>query len=555
MKDRTESLEYRLILLLEAAREGDIVARSKLNELVRTDSSARATLASLLSDEYALDQHLSEEGSMELPEPINAKNAGTQAKPGRSLRGKLAGTLSGIMARLFGVSSTDAGRFPRQSWRILTAAVVLVGLAAVAFHSGEKAANIPVATLLRTEDAVWSGQLPTEGGRLNTGGVRLRSGRAILRLDGGAELLLVGSVDLRLDDGGTMTLFSGEVRARVPDGATGFTVHTPGGKVVDLGTEFIANVTHDGKTEVNVLKGEVEVPDAVGVVHRLTDGDGLALDRQGMTRRLTALRTDTAWHSWTREEKDTPREGRLFLRETFDYPLGDGDPAALNGGKGWAGPWAILQGKHAGQPWSGKMHQMEVAKSEGRNSWVSPVGKTRCQRLMAQPLSLKEDAVRYVSLSWFEPSLPYSNRQAGFWPLANIMIDLRGPEGSEPGQRVGLRVNHLMQPTIESGAGQGFDSRVRVMEGRRLLMVGKILSREKGEDEVSLRVFDADEPPGLMEPKTWDVVTRGLRLDAVLDRVVLESIGPKPRSIEEIRIGANWHDVVAGWNTKSKATP
>ena len=438
------------------------------------------------------------------------------------------------------------------SWRPLAAAAAVVVLAAVMLWSGEKAPAVPVATLLRTEDAVWADQTPMEGGRLHTGRLRLRGGRAMLRLDGGAELLLRGAVDLRLDDGGSVTLLSGEVRAKVPEVAVGFTIHTPGGKVVDLGTEFIASVTHDGQTEVSVVKGEVEVPDGDGVVHRLITGNALALDRRGTTLPMTARLPDKAWESWAVNETDAPRAGTLLLHETFDYPVGDHDPAALTGGTGWAGPWTIFQGKHADQPWSAKMHQMEMGVFEGRKAWVSPVGKTRCQRMLAQPLSMKEDAVRYVSLSWFEEALPPEQRAFDFWPNANLMIDLRG---SGPGQRVGLRLNYLMRPIIESGAGQGFESRVRVGDGRRLLMVGKILSRRDGEDEVSLRTFDAGEPPGPVEPDSWDVVTRGVRLDAVLDRVVLESIGPKPRRIEEIRIGTTWHDVVAGWNAKTKLHP
>jgi hypothetical protein len=299
----------------------------------------------------------------------------------------------------------------------------------------------------------------------------------------------------------------------------------------------------------------VEVPDADGVVHRLITGNALTLDRRGTTLPMTARLPDKAWELWAVNDTDAPRAGRLLLHETFDYPAGDHDPGSLDGGTGWSGPWTIFQGKHADQPWSAKMHQMEMGTFEGRKAWVSPVGKTRCQRILAQPLSMKEDAVRYVSLSWFEEALTPEQRNFHFWPTPNIMLDLRGSEGSGPGQHVGLRLNYLMRPIIESGAGQGFESRVRVGDGRRLLMVGKILSRRDGEDEVSLRTFDAGEPPGPVEPDSWDVVTRGLRLEAVLDRVVLESIGPKPRRIEEIRIGTTWRDVVAGWDAGMKLHP
>ena len=441
------------------------------------------------------------------------------------------------------------------SWRSLASAAAIVLLWVVTFWRQEKMPAVPVATLLRAEDAVWAGEAPLEGGRLSTGPVRLRGGHAMLRLDGGAELLLRGVVDLRLDDGGSVTLLAGEVRAEVPEAAVGFTIHTPGGKVVDLGTEFITSVNRDGETEVSVVKGEVEVPDGDGVVHRLTSGNALALNRQGITHPITARIADKSWQPWAKDGKDAMRAGKLLLHETFDYPAGDHDPATLTGGSGWAGPWTIFQGKHADQPWSAKMHQMEMSTFEGRKAWISPVGKTRCQRMLAQPLSMKEDAVRYVSLSWFEEALPPEQRVFDFWPMANLMIDLRGASDSGPGQRVGLRTNYLMHPIIESGAGQGFESRVRVAEGRCLMMVGKILSRREGEDEVFLRVFDVGEPPGPVEPDSWDVVTRGLRLDAVLDRVVLESIGPKPRRIEEIRIGTTWRDVVAGWDPGMNLQP
>jgi hypothetical protein len=449
-------------------------------------------------------------------------------------------------SRMTGETSRASGWL---SWRPLVAAAAVMVLAAVMVWTREKASAVPVATLLRMEDAVWAGEAPPEGGRLSRGPVRLRGGHAMLRLDGGAELLLRGAVDLWLEDGGSVKLLAGEVRAEVPEAAVGFTIHTPGGKVVDLGTEFIASVNREGRTEVSVVKGEVEVPDGNGLVHRLTTGEALSLDRRGVTHPLVVGVGDHSWQPWAEDKANLPRPGKLLLRETFDYPEGDHDSAALTGGSGWSGPWTVFQGKHDGQPWSAKMHQMEVGFFEGRKAWVSPVGKTRCQRLLARPISLKQDAVHYVSLCWFEEALPPEQRAFGFWPTANVMIDLRGASDSGPGQRVGLRMNHLMRPIVESGAGQGFESRMVVGDGQRLIMVGKIISRREGEDEVSLRCFAAGEPPGPVEPVLWDVVTRGLRLDSVLDRVVLESIGAKPRRIEEIRIGTTWHDVVAGWDS------
>lgn len=435
----------------------------------------------------------------------------------------------------------------RRLWQGPLAAAAIVVLMAALFWTREKAPAVPVATLLRTEDAVWAGDAPLEGGRLVTGPLRLRNGRAMLRLDGGAELLLHGEVDLRLDDGGSVTLLAGEVRAEVPEAAVGFTIHTPGGKVVDLGTEFIASVNRDGQTEVSVVKGEVEVPDGDGVVHRLTTGNALALDRRGRTHPIAARAPEGGWQDWSQDGRDGSVSGRLQAHETFEYPEGDHDPAVLGGGTGWSGSWSLLTGIGSKPPWSGTSSRMEVRGIEGRLAWVSPPGKNFRQRRIARPLDLSKDGVHYVSLAWFEEALAPEQRRPGFYPQRNLVIDLRGADETGPG-RVGLRVDSLLRPVIESGAGQGFTSRVRVGENQRMLMIGKILSRRDGEDEVFLRVFNPDDPPGLFEPDSWDVSTRGLRLDAVLDRAVVLSMGAKPRRIEEIRIGNNWHDAVAGWD-------
>ncbi len=51
----------------------------------------------------------------------------------------------------------------------------------------------------------------------------------------------------------------GKLRATVPPQAVGFTIGSPNLDVVDLGTEFGLQVEAEGKTEVHVFKGKVEL--------------------------------------------------------------------------------------------------------------------------------------------------------------------------------------------------------------------------------------------------------------------------------------------------------
>ena len=56
-----------------------------------------------------------------------------------------------------------------------------------------------------------------------------------------------------------MFLKRGKLTAKVAGRAKGFTVETPSATLVDLGTEFAADVDRDGNGEVHVFRGEVIV--------------------------------------------------------------------------------------------------------------------------------------------------------------------------------------------------------------------------------------------------------------------------------------------------------
>ena len=99
---------------------------------------------------------------------------------------------------------------------------------------------------------------PSEGDLLAAGRLVLRSGRMTLGLLSGVTLTLEGPADLELLSIDRVHCRRGKLRTRVPRGAEGFIVSTPGSAVVDLGTEFGLNVAVDGKAHLMVFKGEAE---------------------------------------------------------------------------------------------------------------------------------------------------------------------------------------------------------------------------------------------------------------------------------------------------------
>jgi hypothetical protein len=85
--------------------------------------------------------------------------------------------------------------------------------------------------------------------------LRLERGLAEVEFDRGARVILKGPAALELLSDNEARLLSGSMTAKVPVPAHGFTVHSPQGKVVDLGTEFGVSVDSPETTSVRVFSG------------------------------------------------------------------------------------------------------------------------------------------------------------------------------------------------------------------------------------------------------------------------------------------------------------
>ncbi|MDD7986870.1 FecR domain-containing protein [Lentisphaera marina] len=80
-----------------------------------------------------------------------------------------------------------------------------------------------------------------------------------LTLDSGVELNVEAASEIDLIGSNKVRLHKGQVQAYVPQVAVGFVLQVPGGKVVDLGTEFLVSVNQNGLADVEVKAGEVEL--------------------------------------------------------------------------------------------------------------------------------------------------------------------------------------------------------------------------------------------------------------------------------------------------------
>jgi hypothetical protein len=152
-----------------------------------------------------------------------------------------------------------------------------------------------VAVLLQAPEAEWfEGDAPPRaGGPLAPGWLRLKSGYALLEFYSGAIAILQGPAEFQLISRTEAYCSRGKVRVTVPPQAQGFTVGSPKLDLVDRGTEFGLAVGAGGKTEVHVIRGEVELYDAGArrappARQALTTGQGVRLDGAGAVRRIAS---------------------------------------------------------------------------------------------------------------------------------------------------------------------------------------------------------------------------------------------------------------------------
>jgi hypothetical protein len=411
-----------------------------------------------------------------------------------------------------------------------------------------------VATLLFAEQCHWKtgGLVPIEGQPLNRGELHLLEGLALLRFHGGAIALISGEVRVDLESRGSMRLHHGRLGARAPEEAVGFTVRTPVSDVVDLGTEFAVEVDRSGKTKLDVIEGEVEYRKPAGQPGSgklLTGGQAVRFQGENVDSVTPIKANAKSIEQLLREANPRAREDLMFVYEGFQYDPGSLALSAASGGWGWNGPWREHRLPKQ-PPGVGQSAAMQIGFQQlsipwpirgGRAGMLEiPPGRRAFVRPLAQPISLRRDAVYYISMMMRESAHEAND---GNRPLREIAsLSLRG-SGSYWSDRVGLGLHSGHSPHIEISDFNRFVG-PRIARSQSMIWAAKIVARKHAEDQIFFRVYQEGDSLDIVEPADWSVISRNLRSDALLDRLQVSSEGNTTRWFDEIRIGTSWRAVI-----------
>ena len=242
-----------------------------------------------------------------------------------------------------------------------------LGNAVVAAASEPKASGFAV--IAGQSDTVWKNTSPlADGALLPAGPLQLASGIAQIELFSGVTVIIEGDAEFEVLSPMEMTVARGKVRARVPEPAHGFRIHTTEGEVVDLGTEFALDVSAK-HSEVHVLDGAVEWHPHAEPMQRMVKGEALNWSAEGkgtalaansagfvgmseLRETLSAART-VRHEDWAQFSESVRRDPRLVA--FYQMGTADGGNRALSneatGGTGSASDGAIVAAARVADRW------------------------------------------------------------------------------------------------------------------------------------------------------------------------------------------------------------
>lgn len=407
----------------------------------------------------------------------------------------------------------------------------------------------PVATLVLADRCTWEGAALVPGQRLVNGALHLRSGTALVRFDGGAEVLLSGVVDLTLESAGSAALQMGRVTVRANEEAAGFILRTPVSEVTDLGTEFALSVDRAGATDLQVIEGEVawrglrtSTADS-GTVLRQGQGVRLrsASDATGEALPLTATSLATQIQALSSSD-----QGRLLSHDGFDYTFSRALSRDQNaaGGSGWRSAWFrnqptnelpldFLPGKSLAMP------DDLVASSGGALDLASEITKPDSyrdayMRLYVEPHDLSRDDVRYLSLLVQRSAT--SDAEKHHWFRCMLTSE------TVPSDRLGFGIMSNGCPHLLNRFGNT-NGNVAIRDAVPYLCVFKIVSGRTAPDQAFFKLYGPDERIDRHEPAAWTLIGQPCHFDGVLGSIHINNGTDRAWIVDELRMGTSWESV------------
>ncbi|HEX3134968.1 MAG TPA: FecR domain-containing protein [Planctomycetota bacterium] len=385
----------------------------------------------------------------------------------------------------------------------------------------------PIATLVTSQDAHWSGAHPMDGARLRPGNYQLTDGRVLIHGDGGAQIAVTAPARFALHTPERVSVLTGTIALRLDPDSHGFTIATAVGDIVDRGTEFVVRIADQG-TEVHVIAGSVACVRTGTPTTDLVAGQALRLRSitdAGEAIPLGALDFDNVL-------PDTISETAAAGLTAYDgFAYRPHDDTLRDGGTGWSGAWQrgvpgldaepltmLAQGlSPTGQPVSGRALDL------------SGVRQNTLKRTLIEPLATGRIGAHYVSFL-YRLDQPAAERSAQAEDTLRVAL-----VSNDDGERVGLGLRDVHPYLV----GVSEVSPFTVETGKLYRVVLRLTATNDGREESAVLISPAGTSP-TSEPTTWTIIGALQRRSAALVRLEIGFAAGSRAVLDEVRLGTTW---------------
>ena len=430
----------------------------------------------------------------------------------------------------------------RWAWGLgIAAAIALMGMVFWNTRTNGTASESEIATLVDTRDCKWVGSRDVQlDKRMSPGIVELASGVALIEFDGGARLALQGPAKLELIGPKTARLHRGSASVRCEEGLYSFSLMTPTSTVIDLGTEFGVAVDPDGKSEVHVLDGEVEVATAFQSEQQNTQflnaGETLILAANGSNQMV-----NDSSKSWIRDySTHADREAKsiapkVIARDVFPTTFSETKRFSL--GSGWNGAWWQAT---VGRKGDFRFVPMDpLVKRDGKSGLAMLVGGwVEARRFLEEPVDPLKTQTIYLGFSLHRTNQTQRDK-SGKLSEATVMFR----SSKDPTTILGMALsgrNHWV--VLEQG---GWERSEMPVSGKGPYYVfAKVEFDPRRGNRVSMMGFENIALIPSTEPEDWTFVTRRQlsKIHVPLDMIALQ-VRQNPFKFGEIVLGNSWQAV------------
>lgn len=371
-------------------------------------------------------------------------------------------------------------------------------------------------SVIRADDCDWTGRShPVEGALLGKSKLHLNSGTAVLRFPGGVEITLAGPAELEIKNSVSAILHEGQLyfTNSMAEDETGFTLLTPRGEVLDIGTSYSLKVSPEGSEEIHVDDGMVIRLGDEGGKSTVNAGEAMRWESRGASRSIPFVKKSAYIRAERRAERGKPIAWYSFADQE---------------GYGFTENWAA---------WGDSEEEGRSIRSEFTSQGFQPAEHAVIAARLKVPIDLREDGVTYFSLQGRIEDAPISQRKFYFAFRESNNPDHKALFTMNTKRRtMGAHLLHSDQD-IEGRSNMAL---ALPANGRRFQLAGKIISRADEPDQVFLRVIPEDEPLDVDEPFAWSVVGKRVYTDFRIDLVTLHLGANGQISISDLNFGKTW---------------